>query len=114
MSFLGQREGSLEHLTLGDYLDATEVDLGTALNLRTKSALSTFSGGERARIELTKVIAQARPILLLDEPTSQMDERRTSEAIQLLYSYLHNGGLVVISTRNELLLRAADRIIQLT
>ena len=113
VSYLGQREGALEHLSLADYLDTTEVDLGSALNQRAKSALSTFSGGERARIELTKIITEARPLLLLDEPTSQMDERRTSESIGLLYKYLEQGGCIVISTRNELLIGAADLIINL-
>ena len=113
VSYLGQREGALEHLSLADYLDTTEVDLGSALNQRAKSSLSTFSGGERARIELTKIIAEARPLLLLDEPTSQMDERRTLESIGLLYKYLEQGGCIVISTRNELLIGAADLIINL-
>lgn len=114
LSYLGQREGALEHLSLTEYLDKTKVDLGNALNQRSKSPLSSFSGGERARIELTKLIAEARPLLLLDEPTSQMDDRRTLESIELLYSYLEQGGCVVMSTRNEHLLAAADQIIQLT
>jgi len=75
--------------------------------------MSTFSGGERARIELTKIIVEARPILLLDEPTSQMDEKKVSEVIGLLYEYLSNGGLAVVSTRNEQLLREADQFIEL-
>jgi ABC-type lipoprotein export system ATPase subunit len=113
LSYLGQRDGALEHLSLADYLDKTEVDLGSALDQRGKSPLSSFSGGERARIELTKIIAEARPLLLLDEPTSQMDERRTLESIGLLFTYLESGGAVVISTRNEYLIKAADQIIAL-
>ena len=113
LSYLGQRDGALEHLSLADYLDKTEVDLGSALDQRGKSPLSSFSGGERARIELTKIIAEARPLLLLDEPTSQMDERRTLESIGLLFKYLESGGAVVISTRNEYLIKAADQIIAL-
>ena len=114
LSYLGQREGALEHLSLAEYLGETEVDLGSALNQRSRSPLSSFSGGERARIELTKIIAEARPLLLLDEPTSQMDDRRTLESIALLYKYLEQGGCVVMSTRNEHLLGASDQIIQLT
>jgi len=113
LSYLGQRDGALEHLSLADYLDKTEVDLGSALNQRGKSPLSSFSGGERARIELTKIISEARPLLFLDEPTSQMDDKRTLEVIQLLYTYLQGGGTVVMSTRNELLLKAADQVISL-
>ena len=114
LSYLGQREGALEHLSLSEYLDKTQVELGAALNQRSKSPLSSFSGGERARIELTKIIAEARPLLLLDEPTSQMDDRRTLESIALLYRYLEQGGCVVMSTRNNLLLESADRLVRIS
>lgn len=114
LSYLGQREGALENISLEDYLGRTQVDLGEVLNGRSKSQLSSFSGGERARIELFKVIVESRPLLLLDEPTSQMDERRTLESIDLLYKYLAQGGVVVLSTRNEILLGAADLTIDLS
>ena len=42
-----------------------------------------------------------------------MDDKRTLEVIQLLYTYLQGGGTVVMSTRNELLLKAADQVISL-
>ena len=113
VSYLPQRGNSLERIALGEYLGSTVVDLGKSLNNRRSSPLSNFSGGERARIELLKIISESRPILLLDEPISQMDERRTIEAIVALFGYLENGGLVIMSTRNEVLLEAADQIIHL-
>ena len=114
LSYLGQRAMSVEHLTLSDFLNRTGVDLGPSLNARFKSAMATFSGGEKGRIELSKIIVEARPILLLDEPTSQMDDRKTFEVIALLYKYLEAGGLAVVSTRNEHLIQAADQIIELS
>ena len=76
--------------------------------------MGTFSGGERARIELSKIVNEARPVILLDEPTSQMDERKTLEAIALLFGYVDAGGLLIVSTRNELLIQAADKSISLS
>lgn len=113
VSYLPQRGNALERITLGEYLGSTVVDLGKSLNQRLSSPLGNFSGGERARIELLKVIAESRPILLLDEPISQMDDRRTYEAIEAIFGYLDNGGLAVISTRNEALLDTADQVIHL-
>ena len=113
VSYLPQRGNALERVTLGEYLGTTAVDLGKSLNRRLISPLGNFSGGERARIELLKIIAESRPILLLDEPISQMDDRRTYEAIAAIFGYLESGGLVVISTRNEALLETADQVIQL-
>lgn len=113
IGYLPQRGNALERITLGEYLGSTVVDVGKSLNQRLNSPLGNFSGGERARIELLKIIAESRPILLLDEPISQMDDRRTYEAIEAIFGYLKNGGLVVISTRNEALLETADQVIHL-
>lgn len=110
-SYLPQRGSALELVSLGEYL--APLDLGGSFRARINTPIGNFSGGERARIELLKIIAEGRPILLLDEPTSQMDEGRTFEVIQALFDYLESGGLVVASTRDEILLAAADAIISL-
>jgi len=109
ISYLPQRASVLERITLGEYLSPLKVDLGRLTTVRMNSPLGNFSGGERARIELLKMIAEAKPILLLDEPTSQLDEKRTLEVIDTLYTFLAAGGLAIVSTRNEHLLGAADQ-----
>ena len=43
-----------------------------------------------------------------------MDERKTLEAIALLFGYVDAGGLLIVSTRNELLIQAADKSISLS
>ncbi len=113
ISYLPQRGRALEQITLGEYFGALAVDLGAALNGRRETALKHFSGGERARIELSKLIAQARPLLLLDEPTSQMDDRRSHEAAEKIFSYLASGGMAIISTRDDLFIQAADQLLEL-
>lgn len=114
ISYLPQRGNALQLVNLGEYLNGSGIFLPGALGKRINTPLGNFSGGERARIELMKVIAQARPILLLDEPTSQMDEKRGFEMIDALFTYLSNGGLIVTSTRNEIFLEAADLTIELS
>jgi len=113
IGYLPQRGSVIERITLREHLAPFEVDLGRLTTQRLESPLGTFSGGERARIELLKMIAEARPILLLDEPTSQLDESRTLEVIGALYAYLAAGGVAIVSSRNEHLLRAADLIVRL-
>ena len=113
LSYLPQRGRALERVTLGEYLGRLEIDLGSSLNNRRNTHLGNFSGGERARIELLKIIGEGRCILLLDEPTSQVDESRTFEVVESLFGYLSVGGLVVVSTRNQHLLAAADQILEL-
>ena len=113
IGYLPQRSRALERVTLGEYLRPSEIDLGSSLNNRRNTHLGKFSGGERARIELLKIIGEGRSILLLDEPTSQIDESRTFEVVESLFGYLSAGGLVVASTRNQNLLAAADQILDL-
>lgn len=114
VGYLPQRGNALQLVNLGEYLNGSGVSLSGALGKRVNTPLGNFSGGERARIELLMLIGQAHPILLLDEPTSQMDEKRGAEMIDSLFTYLSKGGLVVASTRNEILLGAADLTIDLS
>jgi len=109
IGYLPQRASVLDRITLGEYLSPLKVELGRLTAARSNSPLGNFSGGERARIELFRMIAEARAVLLLDEPTSQLDEKRTLEAIDALYGYLAAGGLAIVSSRNEHLLAAADQ-----
>ena len=114
LSYLPQRGNALQLVTLGEYLHNSGIFLPGALGARTNTPLGNFSGGERARIELMRIIAKGRSILLLDEPTSQMDDKRSLEMVDALFSYLGRGGLVVASTRNEILLQVADLTIELS
>lgn len=53
-----------------------------------------------------------KPVLLLDEPTSQMDERRSSEAAEMLLACVDSGGLMIASTRDPIFLEHADQTIR--
>ncbi|HEY4898283.1 MAG TPA: ATP-binding cassette domain-containing protein [Candidatus Nanopelagicaceae bacterium] len=113
ISFLSQNSNAFENVSLSEYLGSTPIELGKAFDLRMKNPLSAFSGGERAWIELLKIVAEGKPILVLDEPTSQMDERRTFEAAQILFNYVDHGGLIIMSTREEIFFNVADKTIRL-
>ncbi len=113
IGFLSQGGSRISSISLADHFEGHEIDLGDSYKSRMSRALSTFSGGERARIELLKVLADSRPILILDEPTSQMDENRSAEATRIILNRVKAGALVVVSTREKSLLDIADQIITL-
>jgi len=73
--------------------------------------MSTFSGGQRCRAALAKLLLEDRTLLLLDEPTNHLD----IDAVRWLEKFLtsHQGGAVIISHDRYLLDRLCDRIIEL-
>ena len=72
---------------------------------------STLSAGERQRVWIALGIAQATPIVLLDEPTSHLDVRVAHEILALLRG-LAAGGKTIVSALHDLNEAAAyaDRI----
>ncbi|MBD8021946.1 heme ABC transporter ATP-binding protein [Brevibacterium gallinarum] len=86
-------------------LDRTET---TPFAARTFTSLS---GGERSRVALARVLAQAAPILLLDEPTAAMDIRHQELVLATARQYAATGSAVVVVLHSLDLAGAyADRI----
>ena len=70
-----------------------------------------FSGGERRRIMLARLMAQRADCLLLDEPTNDLDIASSEALEEVLRSY---GGTVVLVSHDRYLLKAVcTRIIML-
>ncbi len=61
----------------------------------------TLSGGERQRVALAAALALRPPILLLDEPLSQLDEEGRVKLIALLHQ-LHAEGMTIIIAEHRL------------
>ena len=73
---------------------------------------TTFSGGEKQRINLARTLIVAYPILLLDEPTSALDARSRERVIALLLERKAAGvAMVGIFHDDEVRKLLADRSI---
>ncbi|HMM49159.1 MAG TPA: ABC transporter ATP-binding protein, partial [Miltoncostaeaceae bacterium] len=72
--------------------------------------IAELSGGERQRVALAAVLACRPPLLLLDEPTSQLDERGADDLIAILRRLADDGTAVVVAEhRSERLSGRVDR-----
>ena len=74
----------------------------------------SLSGGEQSRVSLARVLVQETPILLLDEPTANLDLRHQEGVMTLARRIANRGGAVVVVAHDLNLAAAhADRVAML-
>jgi iron complex transport system ATP-binding protein len=64
--------------------------------------VTTLSGGERQRVSLAAVLAQATPLLLLDEPVSHLDLHHQIDALEQLARHADRDDAAVIFSCHDL------------
>ena len=72
-----------------------------------------LSTGERQRVALARAFVRDAPLLLLDEPTANLDGR-TEESVLGAVRRLTAGRTVIIAAHRPSLLTLADRVVHLT
>ncbi len=72
---------------------------------------SELSGGERSRAALAVALARKPKILILDEPTGEVDANAEAIILDVLHEHCTEGGAVVVATHNEALAKKASRVL---
>ena len=123
-SFAYQFHYLLENLTiyencLAANLDAEEHEIDQILsrlginNLKHKFP-SHISGGERQRASLARALVKKPKILLLDEPTGNLDEKNSLIVQNLLLEYAKDNGCLMIYVTHDLpFAEKADKILRI-
>jgi putative ABC transport system ATP-binding protein len=75
---------------------------------------SQISGGEMQRVAIARAMVNMPDILLADEPTGNLDTKRSAEIVHVLQELNRTVGLTVIMvTHNQELARQADRMFEM-
>ena len=104
-----------EFIAKGGYAAESEAAaIASALALDDRvlgQPLQTLSGGQRRRVELSRILFSGASTLLLDEPTNHLD----ADSIVWLRDYLraYKGGLIIISHDAEMLDTVVNRVFHL-
>lgn len=102
------------HIELGNGKSLSASQLCERLGFNKDSQwtpVGDLSGGEKRRLQLTRLLMDSPNVLLLDEPTNDFDIETLTELEDLLDSY--GGTLVVISHDRYFLERVCDRFVGL-
>ena len=90
---------AIAHTELSEFIDRPVTDL---------------SGGERQRVLLARALAQETPLLLLDEPTANLDINHAVTTLDLVRSVVDDGTAAVAAIHDlNLAARYCDRLVVL-
>lgn len=82
-------------------------------HLKDKSTYS-LSGGEKQTVALAGAIAAGPDLLVLDEPTSMLDETASKHFFSWIKNYTSTGGTTLIITHDNELFKISDKIVDLS
>ena len=75
---------------------------------------ASLSGGERQRVALTRALALQPRLLVLDEPTSQLDEASAQRVAGVLVRTARQGTAVLVASHDPVLVAAATRVLAIS
>ena len=110
---LGNPEASDEEVyeaaklvNMHDYIDS----LPNGYQTRMQELGGRFSGGERQRIALARILLQKTPIVILDEPTVGLDSQTERSLIKTIFDTL-NGKTIIWITHHLMGVEKMDRVL---
>jgi ABC-type lipoprotein export system ATPase subunit len=85
-----------------------------SLSERARQRVARLSAGETQRVALARALASSQGLLILDEPTSRLDEVNAKTLAALLTSAARTGQTIICATHDPHLISQADEVMHLT
>ncbi|MCL2011697.1 MAG: ABC transporter ATP-binding protein [Cystobacterineae bacterium] len=92
---------------------ALQMLQAVGLGDKAKSTPAQLSGGERQRMAIARALFAGARLMLCDEPTGNLDAQTTQSIVDLLVRLNAEGLTLVVATHEPLLLKAAQRHLNL-
>ena len=70
---------------------------------------SQLSGGEQQRVAFARALANDPPLLLVDEPTGNLDSRTSQNIIKILQKLKENKKTIIVATHDDRILQLSDQ-----
>lgn len=78
-------------------LEPLVASLPEGLRTRMQEAGQRFSGGERQRVALARILLQKTPVVILDEPTVGLDPKTERELLSTIFASLQDRTLIWVT-----------------
>jgi putative ABC transport system ATP-binding protein len=72
--------------------------------------VTQLSGGQRQRVAIARALAMSSPILLLDEPTAELDAANRDNVLGLLKDEASAGAVVIVVSHDPAVLECSDTV----
>ncbi len=106
LMFAGIREGKQRKM-------ARELLSILGLDDKFDSRASELSGGQQQRVAIARALANEPQILIMDEPTGNLDSAAQEEVLKHIDSIHRKGKTIIIATHNEDIVKRAEKVIRI-
>ena len=107
----GLENFGVSHREINRRVDEALADMGIA-DLRDR-VIASLSGGQKQKVAIASILALKPKVLMLDEPTAELDPASSLQVFQLLARYAREHGttVVVVEQKIALLSQFADMLV---
>ena len=102
MEWLRKPEDQIKKL-VGELLEVV------GLEQRSEHFPFQLSGGEQQRVAFARALANNPPLLLVDEPTGNLDKKTSTNIVQILQTLKNEGKTIIVATHDEAIGKQADQ-----